>query len=205
MKTFFQRHTGLSIAALMLLAAAGGAALYVASRGTGAGNGGSTTGQARIGGSFELMARDGRAFTEKDLLGRPFAIYFGYTRCPDVCPTTLMKLATLRRSLGTEGEKLQIVFVSVDPEIDTPASVGDYADLFRADIVGLTGTPEQIARIANAYRVIYAKVPQPSGGYNIDHSTYAYLMDGAGRYFDVISPLDTDEEAGAKIRQLVSK
>jgi len=205
MKTFFQRHTGLSIGALMLLAAAGGAALYVASRGMDAGSGESTSGQARIGGAFELMARDGRAFTEKDLLGRPFAIYFGYTRCPDVCPTTLMKLATLRRSLGAEGEKLRIVFVSVDPDIDTPASVGDYADLFRADIVGLTGTPEQIMRIADTYRVIYAKVPQPSGGYNIDHSTYAYLMDGAGRYFDVISPLDSDEEAKAKIRQLVSK
>jgi len=169
-----------------------------------AGNG-ATSGQARIGGAFELVARDGQPFTEKDLLGRPFAIYFGYTRCPDVCPTTLMKLATLRRSLGAEGEKLRIVFVSVDPEIDTPASVGAYADLFRADIVGLTGTLEQIARIANTYRVIYAKVPQPSGGYNIDHSTYAYLMDGTGKYFDVISPLDTDEEAKAKIRQLVSK
>lgn len=205
MKAFFQRHTVLSIAALMLLAAAGGAALHVASRGPGARSGESAFGQARIGGDFELVARDGRAFTQKDLLGRPFVIYFGYTRCPDVCPTTLMKLATLRRSLGAEGEKLRIVFVSVDPEIDTPASVGNYADLFRADIVGLTGTPEQIARIANTYRVIYAKVPQPSGGYNIDHSTYAYLMDGAGRFFDVISPLDSDEEAKAKIRQLVSK
>ena len=207
MNAFLQRHTSLAIAALALLAAAGGAGLYLASRGAGSGadSGDTATGQASIGGPFELSARDGRPFTDKDLLGRPFAIYFGYTRCPDVCPTTLMKLGTWRRSLGTEGEKLRIVFVSVDPEIDTPASVGDYADLFRADIVGLTGTPEQIARIASTYRVVYAKVPQPSGGYNVDHSTHALLMDGAGRYFDVISPLDSEDEAKAKIRRLVSK
>jgi protein SCO1/2 len=150
------------------------------------------------------MDRNGQPFTQKDLLGRPFALYFGYTRCPDVCPTTLMRLATWRRSLGAEGEKLQIVFVSVDPDIDTPASVGAYADLFRASIVGLAGTPEQIARIADVYRVIYAKVPQPSGGYNVDHSTYVYLMDSSGRFSDVISPLDSEAEATAKLRRLTS-
>jgi len=203
MMAFFKRHGTLSIAALVLLAVAGGAALQFAA-GKRDGDSSTAAGLPRIGGAFELADRDGRPFTDKNLLGRPFALYFGYTRCPDVCPTTLMRLATLRRSLGADGEKLQIVFVSVDPEIDTPASVAAYADLFRASIVGLTGTAEQIAGIANAYRVVYAKVPQPSGGYNIDHSTYAYLVDGSGRFADVISPLDSEVEATAKLRQLVS-
>jgi protein SCO1/2 len=203
MKAFFIRHRALSIAVLLLLAVGGGAALQIAV--TNADRSSEhASGQARIGGAFELMDRNGRPFTQKDLLGRPFALYFGYTRCPDVCPTTLMRLATWRRSLGAEGEKLQIVFVSVDPDIDTPASVGAYADLFRASIVGLAGTPEQIARIADAYRVIYAKVPQPSGGYNVDHSTYVYLMDSSGRFSDVISPLDSEAEATAKLRRLTS-
>ncbi|MFO1502741.1 MAG: SCO family protein [Steroidobacteraceae bacterium] len=206
MKSFLQRHASLSIAVLALLAAAGGAAAYLASRGSGSNSDASTSvGQPRIGGAFELLDRNGHAFTEKDLLGRPFALYFGYTRCPDVCPTTLMRLATWRRALGADGERLQIVFVSVDPDIDTPASVGNYADLFHANILGLTGTPEHIARIASAYRVVYAKVPQPSGGYNIDHSTYAYLVDDAGRLFDVISPLDSEDGARAKLRRLVSR
>jgi protein SCO1/2 len=203
MKTFFIRHRTLSIAVLLLLAVGGGAALQLAVTNADR-TSENASGQARIGGAFELMDRNGRPFTQKELLGRPFALYFGYTRCPDVCPTTLMRLATWRRSLGAEGEKLQIVFVSVDPDIDTPASVGAYADLFRASIVGLAGTPEQIARIADAYRVIYAKVPQPSGGYNVDHSTYVYLMDSSGRFSDVISPLDSEAEAAAKLRRLVS-
>jgi protein SCO1 len=200
MIAFLLRHKALSVAMLALLAAAG-AALRLAVLDP-ADATPSTTGTARLGGAFELSDRDGKPFTDKNLLGRPFAIYFGYTRCPDVCPTTLRKLATWRRSRGAQGEKLQIVFVSVDPQIDTPASVGAYADLFRASIIGITGTPAQVARIADAYRVIYTKVPQPSGGYNVDHSTYVYLGDAAGRFVDVISPLDTTEEATAKLRRL---
>jgi protein SCO1/2 len=204
MKTLLARHPAISLALLVLLAVAGGAALQLALRKPDAGQAQEATGP-RLGGPFELVDRNSKAFTDRNLLGRPFALYFGYTRCPDVCPTTLMRLATLRRSLGTDGEPLQIVFVSVDPEIDTPASVGTYADLFRASIVGLTGTPEQIAGIAAAYRVVYAKVPQPSGGYNIDHSTYAYLADREGRFADVISPLDSEDEARSKLRALVSR
>jgi protein SCO1/2 len=106
--------------------------------------------------------------------------------------------------LGADGEKLQIVFVSVDPEIDTPASVGAYADLFKASMIGLTGTPDQIAEIARTYRVMYMKVPQPSGGYNVDHSTSVFLMDSAGRFSGVLTPLDSEEEALGKLRLLVA-
>ena len=157
-----------------------------------------------IGGAFELLDRDGKPFTDRNLLGRPFAIYFGYTRCPDVCPATLMQLATWRRALGPEGEKLQIVFVTVDPEIDTPQLAGNYGDLFQASIIGLSGTPAQIEAIAKAYKVVYMKVPQPSGGYNVDHSTSVYLMDRNGRYIDRLTPQDPDEQALGKLRQLLA-
>lgn len=201
MKRIFLRHPALSVVALLLVAIAAGAALRLALRG------GQPAAQAQavpIGGAFELLDRDSRPFTDKDLLGRPFAIYFGYTRCPDVCPTTLMQLAHWRRLLGTDGEKLQIVFVSVDPEIDTPRSVGAYADLFKASMIGLTGTPAQIDAIARAYRVVYMKVPQPSGGYNVDHSTSVFLMDSAGGFSGVLRPLDSEEEALEKLRRLVT-
>ncbi len=201
MKRIFLRHPALSIVALLLVAIAAGAALRLALRGE------PPAAQAQtvpIGGAFELLDRDSRPFTDKDLLGRPFAIYFGYTRCPDVCPTTLMQLAHWRRQLGADGEKLQIVFVSVDPEIDTPRSVGAYADLFKASMIGLTGTPAQIDAITRAYRVVYMKVPQPSGGYNVDHSTSVFLMDSAGSFSGVLRPLDSEEEALEKLRRLVT-
>jgi protein SCO1 len=201
MQRLFLRQPALSIAALLLVAIAAGVALRHALQGT------QPATHARavpIGGAFELLDRDSRPFTDKDLLGRPFAIYFGYTRCPDVCPSTLLQLAHWRRLLGADGEKLQIVFVSVDPEIDTPASVGAYADLFKASMIGLTGTPDQIAGITRTYRVVYMKVPQPSGGYNVDHSTSVFLMDGAGRFSGVLTPLDSEEEALGKLRQLVA-
>lgn len=201
MKRIFLRHPALSVVALLLVAIAAGAALRHVLRGK------QPAAQAQavpIGGAFELLDRDSRPFTDKDLLGRPFAIYFGYTRCPDVCPTTLMQLAHWRRQLGADGEKLQIVFVSVDPEIDTPSSVGAYADLFKASMIGLTGTPAQIDAVARAYRVVYMKVPQPSGGYNVDHSTSVFLMDSAGNFSGVLRPLDSEEEALEKLRQLVA-
>lgn len=201
MKRIFLRHPALSIVALLLVAIAAGAALRLALHGEPPAADAQT---APIGGAFELLDRDSRPFTDKDLLGRPFAIYFGYTRCPDVCPTTLMQLAHWRRQLGADGEKLQIVFVSVDPEIDTPRSVGAYADLFKASMIGLTGTPAQIDAITRAYRVVYMKVPQPSGGYNVDHSTSVFLMDSAGSFSGVLRPLDSEEEALEKLRRLVT-
>ncbi|MBK9252731.1 MAG: SCO family protein [Proteobacteria bacterium] len=106
--------------------------------------------------------------------------------------------------MGADGEKLQIVFVSVDPEIDTPASVGAYVDLFRASMIGLTGTPAQVAAIADAYRVVTRRCRSP-GGYNVDHSTAVFLVDSAGRYVDSISPLDNDDAALAKLRRLIAK
>jgi protein SCO1/2 len=159
---------------------------------------------ALLGGPFTLTAADGSTVTDQSLKGRPFALFFGFTRCPDVCPTTLARLAKLRRAMGSDGEKLRIVFVSVDPESDTPADIGQYTALFGAAILGLTGTPEQIAQIAKAYRIYYAKVPQDGGNYTVDHSATVFLMDRDGRLQSTLDMKEGDEPALAKLHRLVA-
>lgn len=159
---------------------------------------------AAIGGPFALTAPDGRTVTDKDLRGRPFALFFGFTRCPDVCPTTLARLAKLRRDMGKDGDKFRIVFVSVDPDADTPANIGRYIGLFGTPIVGLTGTPNQIAAIAKAYRIYYAKVPQDGGNYTVDHSATVFLMDRDGRFQSTLDNQESDSAALAKLRRLVA-
>jgi protein SCO1/2 len=159
---------------------------------------------AAIGGPFELTAPDGKTVTDRDLRGRPFALFFGFTRCPDVCPTTLARLAKLRSQMGKDGDKFQIVFVSVDPEADTPADIGRYVALFGTPIIGLTGTPEQIERIAKAYKIYYAKVPQDGGNYTVDHSATVFLMDRNGRFQSTLDNQESDSAALGKLRRLVA-
>jgi len=159
---------------------------------------------AALGGPFSLTAADGSTVTDQSLKGRPFALFFGFTRCPDVCPTTLARLAKLRGEMGSEGEKLQIVFVSVDPEADTPADIGRYIDLFGTPIIGLTGTPEQIGQIAKAFGIYYAKVHQDGSNYTIDHTATVFLMDRQGRLQSTLDMKEGDGAAMAKLRRLVS-
>ena len=159
---------------------------------------------ASIGGPFTLTAPDGSTVTDRTLKGRPFALFFGFTRCPDVCPTTLARLAKLRHALGTDGNSLQIVFVSVDPQADKPANIGRYIALFDTPIVGLTGTPAQIADIAKAYRIVYEKVSQDGGNYTIDHSATVFLMDRGGRLQSTLDMKENDAAALAKLRRLIS-
>ena len=159
---------------------------------------------ASIGGPFTLTAPDGSTVTDQTLKGRPFVLFFGFTRCPDVCPTTLARLAKLRKALGTDGNKLQIVFVSVDPESDKPADIGRYIGLFDTPIVGLTGTPAQIADIAKAYRIVYQKVLQDGGNYTIDHTATVFLMDRDGRLQSTLDMKENDAAALAKLRRLIS-
>ena len=159
---------------------------------------------ASIGGPFTLTAPDGSTVTDRTLKGRPFALFFGFTRCPDVCPTTLARLAKLRKALGPDGNKLQIVFVSVDPEADKPADIGHYIGLFDTPIVGLTGTPAQIADIAKAYRIVYENVPQDGGNYTIDHTATVFLMDRDGRLQSTLDMKEDDAAALAKLRRLIA-
>lgn len=157
-----------------------------------------------VGGPFTLTAADGSTVTERDLTGKPFVIFFGFTRCPDVCPTTLARLAQLRKRMGEAGDRFEIVFVSVDPESDSPEDIGNYVALFDTPILGLTGTPDQLAQITDAYHVFYEKVPIDGGGYTIDHSASVFLMNREGRLQSIIDHHEDAETSLAKLERLVA-
>jgi protein SCO1/2 len=158
----------------------------------------------QIGGPFALRAPDGSRVTDQTLKGMPFAIFFGFTRCPDVCPTTLSRLASLRKQLGRDGDKFRIVFVSVDPGYDSPEDVGRYVEMFGTPILGLTGTKKEIDAAVKAYRAFYQKVPTNNGAdYTIDHTASVYLMDAQGRLQSIIAYDETDTSALAKLKRLV--
>lgn len=141
-----------------------------------------------IGGPFTLTDQDGKTVTDADYRGKYLLIYFGYTYCPDVCPTELGTMARAMDLLGRQADKVQPMFISVDPERDTVAHLKDYVGLFHPNLVGLTGTPEQVKAAAKAYRVYYAKAPQEggkTGDYLMDHSSFLYLMGPDGRFLGV--------------------
>lgn len=155
-----------------------------------------------IGGPFTLTGSDGKPFNSSRLNGRPAAIFFGFTHCPDVCPTTLARMVKLRRQLDEGDEALSIVFVSVDPERDGPAEVGGYAALYNAPIIGLTGKPAEIERVKKQFGVFSQKVEQPGGGYSVDHSAAVFLMDRNGKFVATISPEEGDGVALEKLKRL---
>lgn len=157
-----------------------------------------------FGGPFTLQASDGAAVTDKTLAGKPFAIFFGFTRCPEVCPTTLARMASLREQLGADGMKFDIVFVSVDPEHDKPADIGSYVSLFKTPIRGLTGTAEQLAKIQKGYGVYVRKVPIEGGDYTIDHTAAIFLMDTRGKFVTTIDYHENDKVALEKLRRLIA-
>jgi protein SCO1/2 len=154
---------------------------------------------ALFGGPFTLTDTKGRTVTEADLKGRPYAMFFGFTRCPEVCPTTLSSLTRLHQALGKDAERLRIVFVSVDPGHDTPAGLGQYLASFPIPVTGLTGTPEQLAQIQKGYAVYVKKVPLDGGDYTIDHTAAVYLMDAEGRF---VATLGYDEPEAEKLKTL---
>jgi protein SCO1/2 len=160
-------------------------------------------GSAAIGGPFTLVDTQGKVFTDRDLLGRPSVVYFGFTYCPEVCPTTLAALSAWMRALGPDADKLNVVFVTVDPERDTPRQMGLYLSSFDHRIRGLTGAPAQVAQAAKAYLVYYQKVPLDGGSYTMDHSTGVYLMDRQGHLQDLIAYQEPSAQALAKLKRLI--
>lgn len=160
------------------------------------------SGVADVGGPFTLTGTDGKSFSSSQLAGRPFAIFFGFTHCPDTCPTTLARLARLRTAIGKGDRAFAIVFVSVDPERDTPAEMGRYATLFGTPIVALTGSPAAIAAIKKAYGIYSAKVAQAGGDYTVDHTATVFLMDRGGKFVATITPDEGDTAAKAKLQRL---
>ena len=158
----------------------------------------------KIGGPFTLVDDTGAQVTEAALKGRPTVMYFGYTFCPEVCPTTLTELAQWIRMLGPDADKLNYVFVTVDPERDTPKVMHDYVSAFDPRIRGFTGTPDQIAKVAGEFRVYYKRIPASDGGYGIDHTAGLYLMDSKVRFLGFIPYQEKTDTAVAKLRKLVA-
>ncbi len=141
-----------------------------------------------IGGAFNLVDQSGKPFTEKELTGKPSLVFFGFTHCPDICPTKLFEITQMLDSLGTDAGKVNVVFITVDPERDTTELLSTYLGSFHAGIRGLTGTDEQVTQAMRAYRAFGRKVPLDGGGYTMDHTTLVYLMDKQGQFvstFDV--------------------
>jgi cytochrome oxidase Cu insertion factor (SCO1/SenC/PrrC family) len=148
------------------------------------GVGGKVMGQALVGGSFSLTDQDGRRVTDKDFLGRPMLVFFGFTFCPDICPSGLQVIAAALDQLGPKGEAIVPVFVTIDPERDTPAQLKSYLASFHPRLVGLSGTTVEINDVAKKYRVYFKKVKdeKSSADYTMDHSTIMYLMDAKGQF-----------------------
>jgi protein SCO1 len=165
---------------------------------------GEAAGIAAIGGPFELVDDNGRPVSDKQLAGKPFAMYFGYTFCPEVCPTTLLDLSRWIKDLASYADKLNFVFVSIDPERDTPALLHAYLSSFDPHIRGFTGTSEQVAKIAREYRVYYKKIPTDNGSYVMDHSSIMYLMGPDGKMVSAIAYQEDDTSALKKLRGLIA-
>jgi cytochrome oxidase Cu insertion factor (SCO1/SenC/PrrC family) len=141
-----------------------------------------------IGGPFALIDHTGKPRTDEDFRGKLLLIYFGYSSCPDVCPTDLQQIGLAVAGLGVGAEAVQPLFITLDPERDTSEHLADYVPLFHPRLIGLTGSAEQIRRVALAYKVYYAKYPPESPDYVIDHSAFIYLVDKAGKYVGFFPP-----------------
>ena len=156
---------------------------------------------AAIGGPFKLIDQNGQAVTDQDLKGRPFLVFFGFTRCPDICPTTLFEVSEIMRALGPDADRVRALFITVDPERDTPAALKDYLSSFDPHLSGLTGEADAVAAVAKAYRVYFKKVPLDQGGYTMDHTAIVYLMDKEGRFVSPFNLKRTREAAVADLRR----
>lgn len=158
---------------------------------------------ASIGGPFTLMDGAGHTVTDRDFRGKWMLVYFGYTRCPDACPTALSDLANAYDMLDAAAKRnVAMLFVTVDPERDTPAAMKDYVASFDAPIVGLSGTPEQVRAAEAGYRVYAAKHPEKDGEYSMDHSSIIYVMDPAGRFVANFTHESPPEQIAAKLKAL---
>jgi protein SCO1/2 len=173
------------VVAGFLIGALGGAAALVLTRSEPSAKV-TTSGKALVGGPFTLVDHTGKTVTDQDFRGRYMLVFFGFTHCPDICPAELQVVAAALDELGPKAEKVAPIFITLDPERDTPEVTGDYVKNFGKNFVGLTGSPEAIAEAAKSYRVAYSKfVPegqQDSANYSVDHSALVYLMGPDGKY-----------------------
>src|SRR5271165_1656012 len=157
-----------------------------------------------IGGPFQLVDQNGKTVTDADLKGKWSLIYFGYTHCPDACPTALNDISIALSDLGPKRDAVRPVFITVDPERDTPEVLKSYVTAFDAPILALSGTPEEIAQAAKGYRVYYAKHPEAGGDYSMDHSSVIYVMDPEGRFTASFTQENSPEEIAERLKKLLT-
>jgi cytochrome oxidase Cu insertion factor (SCO1/SenC/PrrC family) len=164
-----------------------------------------STGQALVGGPFTLVDHTGKTVTDQDFRGRYMLVYFGFTYCPDVCPSGLQVISAALDQVGAKALKVVPILVTVDPERDTPAQLAQYVPSFHPRLVGLTGSPEQVSAAIKAYRVYAKKVedPKSSAGYTYDHTSIAYLMDPQGRYVAHFNPAAGAGRIADRLRQVL--
>lgn len=155
-----------------------------------------------FGGPFTLVGADGKEFSSQALAGKPYALYFGFTRCGDVCPTTLSRLVKLRRAAAND-QAMHIVFITIDPANDGPKEVGQYATLFQAPIIGLTGSAAQIDQVKKQFGIYAQPVPNAPMGQQMEHTATVLLFDKQGQPAGTISPDEPDSDALAKLKKLV--
>jgi protein SCO1/2 len=153
-----------------------------------------------IGGPFQLTDQSGQTVTEKNLVGKPTLIFFGFTHCPDICPTELFEMSEVLRAMGTDADRVNAYFVSVDPERDTAAAMKDYLSSFDPHLKGLTGNPDAVAKIISEYRVYAKKVPLKDGDYTMDHTALVYLMDRDGKFVAPFNLKQSPQQAAADLK-----
>ena len=163
--------------------------------------GGSSPGASAIGGPFKLIDQNGASVTDTDIKGRPFLVFFGYTHCPDICPATLFEVSEVMRALGKDADRTGALFITVDPERDTPAAMKDYLSSFDPHLRGATGDRAAIDAAEKAYRVYAKKVPTTNGDYSMDHTALVYLMDKQGHFVAPFSLKRRPEDAAADLRR----
>jgi protein SCO1/2 len=197
------RFALIAVVAAGLLVLAAGALLALAFRETPQGAAGTALASA-IGGPFRLIDQNGKPVSDADLKGKWQLVFFGYTHCPDTCPTALNEIALALDQLGVKRGEIEIVFITVDPERDTPEVMKSYVQSFDAPIIALTGSADAVAQAAKAYRVYYAKHPRGDGDYDMDHSAVIYVMNPEGRFTATFTPDSTADAIAQRLQKLIS-
>ncbi|WP_336486827.1 SCO family protein [Methylobacterium nigriterrae] len=158
---------------------------------------------ASVGGPFTLVNQDGRTVTERDFAGATHLVFFGFTHCPDICPTTLQQISDVLAALGDRAKGMKVAFITVDPERDTPASLKTYLESFDPRIVGLTGSPEQVAATVKAYRAYARRVPTKGEDYTMEHTALVYVMDGKNRFLGALNLQRPADETAAELAKRI--
>ena len=197
------RFALMAIALAGLLVVAAGVLLAMALRDGPRGVAGTALANA-IGGPFQLIDQNGKPVSDVELKGKWQLVFFGYTHCPDTCPTALNEISLALDQLGKKRQDVEVVFITVDPDRDTPDVLKSYVQSFDAPIIALTGSPEAIKQAAKAYRVFYAKHPRPDGDYDMDHSAVIYVMNPEGRFTATFTPDSTADAIAQRLQKLIS-